>query len=117
VSPTVVGAGRSRKSVPGKLSQPSRTIRRMSRRADAERIHAARRAATLARLIGDGRLPERVEALIARWEAMAAAEDRPHDGAYWEAFEAWRQQQPPDRDQPPAGHETLTQNPLTPSGG
>jgi hypothetical protein len=59
----------------------------MSRRADPERIHQARRAATVERLVGEGELRDRVEALVARWEAEA--DGRPHDRAYWEAFAAW----------------------------
>ena len=62
----------------------------MSRRADPERIHAARRAATLQRLTNEGELPDLAEAIVARWEAVADAEGRPHDRDYWEAFEAWR---------------------------
>ncbi|GAC1673861.1 MAG: hypothetical protein NVS9B8_16480 [Candidatus Limnocylindrales bacterium] len=62
----------------------------MSRQADPERIHAARRAAALARLIGEAELPERAEARIVAWERAAAAEGRAHDRAYWEAFERWR---------------------------
>ena len=62
----------------------------MSSRADLERIHAARRAATVERLVREGRPRDRVETLVARWEAMAAADGRPHDRAFWEAFEAWR---------------------------
>jgi hypothetical protein len=62
----------------------------MSRRADPERIHGARRAATIERLVGEGEPRGRAEALVVRWEAAGAAEGRPHDRAYWEAFEAWR---------------------------
>ena len=61
----------------------------MSRRADPERIHAAHRAATLQRLIGEGEMPDRAEAWIARWEPVAAAEGRPPDGAYWDAARYW----------------------------
>jgi hypothetical protein len=66
----------------------------MSRRADPERIHEARRAATVERLVGEGEIRSRAEGLVARWEAMAATEGRPHDRAYWEAFEAWRTSRP-----------------------
>jgi len=59
----------------------------MSRRADPERIDAARRAAAFARLIGEGELPERAEARIVAWERAAAAEGRACDRASWEAFE------------------------------
>jgi hypothetical protein len=70
------------------------TLSIMSRRADPELIHVARRAATVQRLVGEGQLRDRVEALVARWEAIAAAEGRPHDRAFWEAFEAWRTSRP-----------------------
>jgi hypothetical protein len=61
----------------------------MSRRADPERIHAARRAANVRRLEGEGMSAERAEAWIARWEAEAAAEGRQRDAAYWQAGWAW----------------------------
>ena len=60
----------------------------MSRRSTPDRIYAARRAATIARLVGDGQLRDRAEALVARWEAVAG--ERPRDRVFWEAFEAWR---------------------------
>jgi len=41
----------------------------MSRRSTPERIYQASRAGTLTRLIGQGELPERAEALVAAWEA------------------------------------------------
>jgi hypothetical protein len=59
----------------------------MSRRSTPERIHVARRAATVERLVSEGQARNQVEALVAQWELLAA--DRPHDRAYWEAFEAW----------------------------
>jgi hypothetical protein len=58
----------------------------MSRRADPERLYAARREATLRRLIGDGELPERAEEWIARW---GVTEGRPGDGGYWDAGYRW----------------------------
>jgi hypothetical protein len=61
----------------------------MSRRSTPERLNAARRAATLARLIGDGELPDRAEAWIARWEGTEEAKALPRDGAYWEAARDW----------------------------
>lgn len=66
----------------------------MTRRADSERIHQARRAATVERLVGEAQPRDLVEALIARWEALAAAEGRPRDRDYWEAFEGWRATRP-----------------------
>jgi hypothetical protein len=57
----------------------------MSRRSTPERLDAARRAAALARLIGDGELPDRAEDWIARWESIADAEGRRRDGTYWDA--------------------------------
>ena len=61
----------------------------MSRRADPERIHAARREATLRRLIGEGELPERAEARIAAWEAEATQQGLERDGRYWDAAWHW----------------------------
>jgi hypothetical protein len=60
----------------------------MSRRSTPERLSDARRAATLARLVSAGELPDRAEARIAAWEAWTAHDGRPRDGAYWDA--AWR---------------------------
>ena len=59
----------------------------MARRSTPERLHAARRAATMQRLMSEGELPAEAEAWIGRWEAVADAEGRPRDGGYWE--EAW----------------------------
>jgi hypothetical protein len=61
----------------------------MSRRSTPERLDAARRAATLARLIADGELPDRAEGWIARWESTADAEGRRRDGGYWDAGYLW----------------------------
>jgi hypothetical protein len=63
----------------------------MSRRSTPERLHAARRAAALARLISDGELPERADAALAAWEAQAAVDGRERDGGYWEAGYRWIQ--------------------------
>ena len=43
----------------------------MSRRPDPARIDAARREATRRRLLSTGLLPERVDAVMAAWEAEA----------------------------------------------
>jgi hypothetical protein len=62
----------------------------MSRRSTPERLHEARRAANVQRLIGEGELPDRAEALVAAREAQpdqagverAARTGRP-DGRAW----------------------------------
>lgn len=61
----------------------------MSRRADPIRIAAARRAATLARLVSDGRSLDAAADIVARWEADAARAGRVLDRAAWEGFDAW----------------------------
>jgi hypothetical protein len=61
----------------------------MSRRADPELIHEARRAATVERLVREGKPRERVEALVVQWEAMAASKGLALDRRYWEAFDVW----------------------------
>jgi hypothetical protein len=61
----------------------------MSRRSTPERLHAARREATLRRLIGEGELPQRAEAWITAWEAEAARQGMESDGAYWDAGWEW----------------------------
>ena len=56
----------------------------MSRRADPVRIYEAHRAGNLNRLIGEGELPDRAEALIAAWEAerLGVSPDNFWDGAW-----------------------------------
>jgi hypothetical protein len=61
----------------------------MPRRADPIRIAAARRAATVARLVSDGRSPDAAAELVAGWEADAARSGRVLDRADWEGFDAW----------------------------
>jgi hypothetical protein len=62
----------------------------MSRRSTPERIDAARRAATLRRLeTSAGMSAERAGEWVARWEAQAATEGRPRDGANWDAGYRW----------------------------
>jgi hypothetical protein len=61
----------------------------LSRRSTPERLHAARREATLRRLIGEGELPDRAEAWIAAWETEAARKGIERDGRYWDAGWAW----------------------------
>jgi hypothetical protein len=54
----------------------------MSRRSTPERIYQARRSATLARLIGEGVLPEQAEALAAAWEVRTAEDGLERDDRY-----------------------------------
>jgi hypothetical protein len=61
----------------------------MSRRPDPVRINEARRAATRSRLLGEGELPDRVDRLIAAWQAEAARRDLRPDSTYWEAARKW----------------------------
>jgi len=62
----------------------------MSRRSTPERLHEVRRAGIVARLIADGEVPARAEALVAAWEAEAAAYRLdPDDVRYWERGWAW----------------------------
>jgi len=61
----------------------------MSRRSTPERLHQARRAAIVERLVGEGVLRERAEALVASWEAKADADGLERDGAYWGAGWHW----------------------------
>lgn len=61
----------------------------MTRRADPERIYAAQRAGTVARLT-DRLGPTRAEALVARWEAEAEIRGVGRDTrAYWSEAERW----------------------------
>jgi hypothetical protein len=61
----------------------------MSRRSTPERLHEARRAATIERLVGDGELRERAERLVALWEAQADVDGVERDCRYWEAGWTW----------------------------
>ena len=54
----------------------------MSRRPDPARIDAARREATRRRLLSTGILPERVDALMAAWEAEAERRGIADSGRY-----------------------------------
>ena len=69
----------------------------MSRRSTPERLHHARRAATIERLVGEGELRERAESLVATWEARADAEGLERDGRYWDAGWRWMTSQRPRR--------------------
>ena len=69
----------------------------MARRSSPIRIDAARRAAAVARLVSAGELPDRAEALVARWEATI---DGALGRADWERLDAWldrERSRPPDR--------------------
>ena len=61
----------------------------MSRRSTPERLHEARRAATIERLVGDGELRERAERLVALWEAQADVDGVERDSRNWEAGWTW----------------------------
>jgi hypothetical protein len=58
----------------------------MSRRADPERIFAARKAATIERLVADGVPRSMAEAWIASWESgIADVDDVRQDPRFWES--------------------------------
>ena len=62
----------------------------MARRRDRLRIYEARRAGLMARLMSTGVVAERAEALVAAWEAQAAADGLVRDGAaYWDLAWPW----------------------------
>jgi hypothetical protein len=61
----------------------------MPRRYDPVRIDEAREAATRNRLIGIGLDEATGDAWIAAWEAQAAQDGLPRDGAYREAGWRW----------------------------
>jgi hypothetical protein len=61
----------------------------VARRPDPERIYEARREATLNRLIGEGELPDRAEALLVAWERHAASEGVDRYGDFWQAGWRW----------------------------
>jgi hypothetical protein len=69
----------------------------MSRRSTPERLHQARRSATVQRLIGEGETSDHAEALVAAWEARADGEGLERDGRYWDAGWRWMNSQRPDR--------------------
>jgi hypothetical protein len=72
----------------------------VSRRADPERIQAARRAATVERLVGEGELRTRAETLVAAWEAQAGQGGLERGSAYWDAGWAWIAPQRGRQDRP-----------------
>ena len=61
----------------------------MPRRANPDRIEAARRAATVARLISGGRSAPAAAALVAEWEAGLAVDGRAPTRGDWEGFDRW----------------------------
>ena len=61
----------------------------MTRRADPARIEAARRAATIARLVSGGRSVASAAALVAEWELVHARTGRAPDRSDWETFDRW----------------------------
>jgi hypothetical protein len=58
----------------------------VSRRADPDRIVAARRAAAIARIISAGEPPDRAAARVAQWERTM---DGPPARDDWEGLDAW----------------------------
>jgi hypothetical protein len=61
----------------------------MARRSTPERIAAARRAATIARLVSAGRSSAEAVVLVAEWEAGLDGGGRSADRADWERFDLW----------------------------
>jgi hypothetical protein len=61
----------------------------MARRSTPERLDEARRAATRARLIGDGATEATADAWIAAWAEQAARDGIERSAAYWDAGWAW----------------------------
>jgi hypothetical protein len=61
----------------------------MSRRPDPIRIETARRAATIARLVSDGRSASAAAELVAEWEAVHARSAQQLGRADWEDFDRW----------------------------
>lgn len=61
----------------------------MSRRSTPERLDAARSAATLARLTGEGVSQERATEWMARWEAEAARRGLARDGRFFDVGYDW----------------------------
>jgi hypothetical protein len=62
----------------------------MTRRSPAENIYQARRAAQLSRLTNPGMPDSDAEALVAAWEAEAAARGRDRLGAgFWAGASEW----------------------------
>jgi hypothetical protein len=75
----------------------------MSRRADPERIFAARKAATIERLVADGVPRSKAEAWIASWESgIADVDDVRQDPRFWESGYIFAHRQWELGDKPPS---------------
>ena len=61
----------------------------MTRRADPQRIHEARRAAIRNNLMGSGMKIEMAERFCDAWELEATGRGLPRDGAYWRVGAEW----------------------------
>jgi len=61
----------------------------MTRRADPQRIHEARRAAVRNNLMGSGMSHEMADRWCDAWELEATGRGLPRDGGYWQAGEGW----------------------------
>lgn len=73
----------------------------MSRHADPERLHLARRAAIRNQLISGGNEPDVAERWCDAWEAEAAMRNLKRDGDYWDVGKVWIDAQCAARKQPP----------------
>ena len=73
----------------------------MSRRADPERIHQARRIAIRNVLIQGGKDPTIAEQWCDAWEAEAALQGIERDQDYWQSGKRWIDAQCAARKQPP----------------
>ena len=73
----------------------------MTRRADPERIHQARRAAIRTTLIGAGKDPNVAERWCDAWEAEAALQGVERNADYWDAGKLWIDAQCAARKLPP----------------
>ena len=79
----------------------------MTRRADPERIHQARRAAIRNILISGGKDPEIAERWCDAWEAEAVLQGVDRGRDYWDAGKHWIDAQCAARKRPP--NQSLTQ--------
>jgi hypothetical protein len=61
----------------------------MTRRADPDRIHQARRAAIRNTLTDSGMSPQTAERWCDAWVLEATGRGLPHDGAYWQVGADW----------------------------
>jgi hypothetical protein len=73
----------------------------VTRRAEPERIHLARRAAIANALTGSGMDPDAANRWCDAWEAEAALLDLERDGDYWQAGKLWIDAQCAARKRPP----------------